>query len=105
MNENRWRQFSVCMGTNQSETETDHAKTKLFRMHVYLFTVSCFPLLIRYKYELRQQKTAAIAKLVERQLAERKVVVRIPAHHTKGVKNGTSTPLADACIKGVVIGK
>ena len=24
--------------------------------------------------------------------------------HTKGVKNGTSSSLADACIKGVVLG-
>ena len=26
-------------------------------------------------------------------------------HHTKGVKNGTISPLADACIKGVVLGR
>ena len=53
--------------------------------------------------------TASIAQLVERPLSEREVVGSNPAaarpHHTKGVKNGTSSSLADARIKGVVLGR
>ena len=45
--------------------------------------------------------TAPIAQLVERPLLEQEVV----PHHTKGVKNGTSSSLADARIKWVLLGR
>ena len=52
--------------------------------------------------------TAPIAQLVERPLSEREVVGSNPDRTikcVKGVKNGPSTSLAGARIKGVVLGR
>ena len=54
---------------------------------------------------------SSIAQLVECSLSEREVVGSNPAatpprpHLTKGVKNGTSSSLSDARLKGVVLGR
>ena len=51
-------------------------------------------------------KTASIARLVERLLSEREVVSSNPAAAPyQRCKNGTSSSLADARIKGVVLGR
>ena len=50
--------------------------------------------------------TASIAQLVERPLSEREVVGSNPAAAPyQRCKNGTSSSLADARIKGVVLGR
>ena len=55
---------------------------------------------------LKLQITASIDQLVECPLSEWEVVGSNPAmDYTKGVKNGTSSSLADARIKGVVLGR
>ena len=53
------------------------------------------------------QLTASIAQLVERPLSEREVVGSNPAAapYQRCKKNGTSSSLADARIKGVVLGR
>ena len=57
-------------------------------------------------YGENKPSTALIAQLVECPFSESKVVGLNPGlHHTKGVKNGTSSSLDDARIKGVVLGR
>ena len=52
-----------------------------------------------------QLVTSSIAQLVERPPSEREVVDSKWPCHTKGVKNCTSSSVADARIKGVVLGR